>query len=172
MTFKQYIKHFLRPPDPALVASGVGGVRSIAVTRLWFLFVISLAPIAGYIMQGSETALEVRLSSFALIIAFIYSLAAYWVLKRRNWRPSRIEAYVTATFDLTLITFTLLLLGFFAGPDRVIHSEAVWAIYLLTIMTSALRLDMRICFYLGAMAMTQYILMVTVFSLTMPEAMA
>jgi len=162
---------FILPPDPALVATGEGGVRSVAFTRLWFIGVAALAPVAGFLVQGWETALEIRLASLGLAVAFIYSLLVYLVLKRRNWRPSRTEAYVTATFDLTLITGTLLLLGFVADPERVIHSEAVWAAYLLIIMTSALRLDIRICFYMGVMAIAQYLAMVAIFDVAMREAM-
>jgi diguanylate cyclase (GGDEF)-like protein len=170
--FLQRWHDFILPPDPALVATGEGGVRSVAITRLWFIGVAALAPAVGFLVQGWDTALEVRLSSLGLAAAFVYSLLVYRALERRNWRPSRTEAYVTATFDLTLVTGTLLLLGFAADPERVIHSEAVWAVYLLIIMTSALRLDVRICFYMGVMAIAQYVLMVAVFDLAMPESMA
>ena len=78
---------------------------------------------------------------------------------------------MTSTLDLSLITGTLLLMGLVAGPDRVIHSEAIWAVYLLVIMTSALRLDVRICFYMGAMAIMQYLALVIVLDFRLGDLM-
>ncbi len=114
---------------------------------------------------------EIVFTAIALLVAFVYSLSVYWVMKRRNWRPSSREAYFTATFDLTLITATLLLLAFATGPDRVLHSEAVWAVYLLVIMTGVLRLDVRVCAFMGAVAITEYLGLLAIFNLTMPDLM-
>lgn len=165
------LRNFFQPPDPALVASGAGGVRSVTTTRIWFILVMAVAPLIGFLIRGVETDIEIRLASLALLIALFYSLITCLILSRRGWRSSRAEVYLTSTFDLTLVTGTLLLLGFVAGPERVIHSEAVWAVYLLAIMTSALRLDVRVCVYMGAMAIIQYITMVLILDFTLRDLM-
>jgi len=159
------LRRFFRPPDPALVASGAGGVRSVAMTRVWFIVVMAVAPLLGFLIRGVDADIEIRLAALALMVALFYSLITCALLRRRGWRPSRSEAYFTSTFDLTLITGTLLLLGLAVDPERVIHSEAVWAVYLLVIMTSALRLDIRVCIYMGVMAIIQYISLVVTLDL-------
>jgi len=140
-------------------------VRSVAMTRVWFIVVMAVAPLIGFLVRGVEADIEIRLAALALMIALFYSLITCALLRRRGWRPSRSEAYFTSTFDLTLITGTLLLLGLAVDPERVIHSEAVWAVYLLVIMTSALRLDIRVCIYMGVVAIIQYISLVVTLDL-------
>jgi diguanylate cyclase (GGDEF)-like protein len=168
---KRGLRQFFQSPDPALVASGSGGVRSVATTRVWFILVMAAAPLVGFAVRGVDADIEIRLASVALLIALFYSLITCGVLRRRGWRPSRAEAYSTSTFDVTLITGTLLLLGLAAGPERVIHSEAVWAVYLLAIMTSALRLDIRVCLYMGAMAIAQYLGLIVILALNLGDLM-
>jgi diguanylate cyclase (GGDEF)-like protein len=165
------LRRFFRPPDPALIASGAGGVRSVAMTRVWFILVMAVAPVLGFLIRGVDADIEIRLAALALMIALFYSLITCAMLRRRGWRPSRSEAYLTSTFDLTLVTGTLLLLGLAVDPERVIHSEAVWAVYLLVIMTSALRLDVRVCLYMGVMAIVQYLAMVVVLELVLGDLM-
>lgn len=161
------LRRFFRPPDPALVASGAGGVRSVAMTRIWFIAVMAVAPLLGFLIRGVDADIEIRLAALALMVALFYSLITCAMLRRRGWRPSRAEAYFTSTFDLTLVTGTLLLLGMAVDAERVIHSEAVWAVYLLVIMTSALRLDIRVCIYMGLMAIVQYIALVAILDLVL-----
>jgi len=168
---RRRLRQFFQPPDPALIASGSGGVRSVATTRVWFIVVLFFAPLMGFLVRGDEADIEIRLASFALLLALVYSLLTCGLLRRRGWRPSRAEAYFTSTFDVTLITGTLLLLGLVAGPERVVHSEAVWAVYLLAIMTSALRLDIRVCLYMGGMAIIQYLALLAVLALKPNELM-
>jgi len=160
-----------RSPDPALVVAGTGSARSVAQTRLWVILCMAAAPLLGFLVRGAQADIEIRLAFLALLVALSYSLVAYALLRRRAWRPSLAEAYMTSTLDLSLITGTLLLMGLVAGPDRVIHSEAIWAVYLLVIMTSALRLDVRICFYMGAMAIMQYLALVIVLDFRLGDLM-
>lgn len=163
--------NFFRPTDPALLAADAGGARSVASVRVWFILVMAIAPALGFIIQGPDADIEIQLTTIALLLALIYSLIIRTMMEQRDWRPSHAEAYATTTFDLTLISGTLLLLGLVAGPDRVVHSEAVWAVYLLVIMTSALRLDIRICFYAGLLTVIQYLALVAALDLTWQDLM-
>lgn len=162
---------FFSPTDPALLAADAGGARSVASVRVWFILVMAIAPALGFIIQGPDADIEIQLTTIALLLALIYSLIIRTMMEQRDWRPSHAEAYATTTFDLTLISGTLLLLGLVAGPDRVVHSEAVWAVYLLVIMTSALRLDIRICFYAGLLTVIQYLALVAALDLTWQDLM-
>lgn len=149
-----------RAPDPLLLEASAGGERLVAWTRLYFWGFISLAPLSSMIVGGFDAPRELLLSAVGALIITTWSALVLVHLLRQATIPAR-AGFITGIVDVTLPTLTFAAIAMAGRGEIIIHSQSGWAVYLLVIMTSCLRLDMRVCLSMGLLAVVQYTLLVT-----------
>jgi diguanylate cyclase (GGDEF)-like protein len=148
---------FFSPPDPALIQAGAGGERLVAWTRLGFWLFVGLAPSSGLVLQGLDAPPEILMSMVGIVVAVTYSVLVLMFLRNRQTRPN--AGFLTGTIDVSILTTTLLAVALAGRAEIVLHSQTAWAVYILVIMTSCLRFDLRVCFYMGLLSLVEYCLL-------------
>ena len=140
------------PPDAAALEVGAGGERFAAKTRLAFFAVVWLIPA---VLIFDKTRTEIPASFIAATVAVLVS--AFFVFAiRRGW-SLRAMPFVTSAFDVTIVSVTLVAFALIGRPHLAVNSMVVWEIYLLAILSTALRFDVRVSLFAGALAIVQYV---------------
>jgi diguanylate cyclase (GGDEF)-like protein len=148
-----------RSPDPLLLEASAGGERLVAWTRLYFWAFISLAPLSTMFVRGFDVPRELLLSAIGALVLTAWSGVVLAVLLRRTEVPPR-AGFITGAIDITLPTLTFAAIALAGRGEVFVHSQSGWAVYLLVIMTSCLRLDMRVCLFMGLLAVTEYVALI------------
>ena len=154
---KSGLGRLLAPTDPAIIEAGAGGERFVARARVVFWSAVDVIPVAMLLTMAKPMP-EVWISFAASSLACLMAL----VLERlvRRYRDVPWVPFATVTFDVSLITATLVTIALVGRPVVAVNSHAVWPIYLLAIAATALRLDLRVCLMAGIMSAAQYLAVV------------
>jgi len=153
-SFASRVVEFFEPPDPTLVEAGAGGERFVARTRLVFWTFISLAPMSAVLAGGRSTPREVWIALGAVVFAMAISVGVLLFLrggKRIPW-----VGFVTGAADTTIVTMTLVVIALAGRPTVALDSAAVWAVYLLAILATSVRFDVRVCLFVGALTIAEF----------------
>jgi len=138
------------PPDEILLEVGAGGERLVAYLRVGVATLLLLLPLLNYLANGTLHETLAGLVGALLVLG----LSLLWLNLAR--RPRRVEglAIATAASDVTMVTLVLALLAM-ESPVASINSAVVWCCYPLAIFATALRHDVRVTLFAGALALAQ-----------------
>lgn len=140
------------PPDPVLLEAGAHGELLVARVRLLLMSLLLLIPLATITFSPSDWENFVGLS--IAIVAFLLSVAAYWLAKRdinRQWL-----GFATSALDVLLISVALFTFAVFNRPHTAVNSKVLYEGYLIAVAATSLRYDARICLLAGALAFLLY----------------
>ncbi|HEY7412059.1 MAG TPA: GGDEF domain-containing protein [Vicinamibacteria bacterium] len=143
----------LAPPDDALLEAAAGGERLIAAIRLVFFATLSLVPII-ILAAWPDSPTEVWIGLVAAVLGLLVSLVIARMVRRGQDIPGL--PFLTSAFDVTLVTATLASFAVAGRPLIAVNSMVVWEIYMLHILATCLRFDLRLCFATGALAVAEY----------------
>ena len=122
--------------------------------RVVFWGAIWLIPIATILMLEApppEVMISFRASSAALVISILL------VVLVNRYRGSTAIAFVTTTFDVTLVSLTLIAIALAGRPAVAVNSHVVWPVYLLAILATVFRFDYRVCALAGLLCAFEYV---------------
>ena len=126
----------------------------MAKTRLAFFGTIWLIP-ATLIFTDDRP--EIRVAFVAASIAAILSAVFFLAARRKALHGL---PFFTSAFDVSIVTGTLAAFALIGRPDVAVASMVTWEIYLLAIMTTVLRFDLRVSLFAGALTFLQYVLLI------------
>ena len=86
------------------------------------------------------------------------ALVLWFIRNRRTISPN--AGFITGAIDVTLPTATFIVVSLAGRAEVILHSQAAWAVYLLVIATSCMRLDIRVCVSMGLLAVIQFIALI------------
>lgn len=138
-------------PDALLLDTGADGeLLTARVRALLSLLVLALPLLAALDGDGREVAIGL---GAAVVINASAQLWLALARRRVRWLP-----LVTATHDVSVTSLVLLLLAR-DDPAAGLNSMVVWCFYAVAIVLTALRNDVRLALYTGALAIAQYALL-------------
>lgn len=135
-------------PDPLLLDLGADGELPIARVRALLSLAILLLPLLAA-LDGSDVEIAIGLAAAVAVNA----MAQVWLAlarRRRRWLP-----WATSAHDVTATSLVLLLLARHE-PAAGLNSMVVWCFYVVAIVLTALRNDVRLTLFAGALALAQY----------------
>lgn len=141
----------LAPPDEVMLEAGAGGELLVARMRALLSALLLLLPLIA--AAGGAPIREVLAGLAGAVVANL--MAQVWLALARRRRRHRWLAFATGTYDVSLTTLVLVLLGL-GDPVAAVNSLVVWPLYLFAILVTALRNDGRLTAYVGALAIAQY----------------
>ncbi|MFY2763553.1 GGDEF domain-containing protein [Arenimonas sp. MALMAid1274] len=138
-------------PDEILLEVGAGGELLVARLRLGVASLLILLPLLNMLAGGT------RLESAAGFVGagLVLLLSTLWLrlaLRRRRYRWLPL---VSASFDVSMVSLVLLLLGLVDSPAAALNSAVVWCCYPLAVFATALRHDVRVTLFAGSLALAQ-----------------
>ena len=145
--------HALREPrDELLLELGADGEVLLARLRLAIASLLMLLPLVNYLGGGSGRE---SLIGFAGVgVSVVLSQVWLGIARRRRrypWLP-----YVSTGFDVSVVTLVLLMLAF-DDPASGLNSVVVWCCYPLVVLATALRNDVRVTLFAGALAIVEFL---------------
>ncbi len=139
-----------RRPDDVLLEVGAGGELVVARLRMAIAALLVLLPPLNYYTGGTVHESLTGVAGAVMLLL----LSQVWVnLARRAQRPPWLPA-ASAAFDVSMVTLVLALLAL-EQPVAALNSFVVWVCYPLAIFATALRQDIRVCLFAGALAIVQ-----------------
>jgi diguanylate cyclase (GGDEF)-like protein len=150
-TFVQLQRSLREPPDDILLELGADGEVLLARLRLVIAAVLILLPAINYYTGGGRYESLVGLTGVgvALLLSQVWLTLAQ--RRRYRWLP-----YLSACFDISIVSLVLLLLAF-RSPSAGLNSVVVWCCYPLAVLATALRNDMRVTLAAGLLAVLQFL---------------
>ena len=125
-------------------------ILGIAAVTICTLFLASsLFPSLGYVPDSEKLRWTIL---GALLIAVVYTLVVIFFLNKwlKSGKSYPLWAkYSGATFEATFPTILILMGSYIIDILPVAMTSPAFAVYFLTITLSILRLDGRICFFIG-----------------------
>ncbi len=151
-TISELRRGLLRPPDEIMLEVGAVGELLVARVRLVVAGLIFCMPFLALLSGAGKHEFITGgiMASFAVIMAVVLLR----LVKRRGVR--RWVPFISTTFDITSITLVLALFFYQGYPHTALNSRVVWELYLLSIGATALRGDVRVCLFGGALCLLQY----------------
>lgn len=137
-------------PDEILLEVGAGGELLVARLRIVLAVLLLLLPALNHLSGGTPE--ETAAGLFGALMVLALSRAWLHLAKRKRrypWLPM-----ASTGFDVSLVTLVLILLGLLT-PVAALNSVVVWCCYLLAIFATALRHDIRVTLFAGALALLQ-----------------
>lgn len=154
-TISDIVAALLTRPDEIMLEVGAAGELLVARLRAVIAALFLLLPLASALDGGS-----IRETMTMLVGAMLINLFAQaWLALARRRRRYRWLGFASAAFDVTATTLVLALLAAHHLPAG-LNGMIVWCGYVLAILLTALRSDGRITLLAGALAMTQYALLI------------
>ncbi|HEU0153536.1 MAG TPA: GGDEF domain-containing protein [Arenimonas sp.] len=138
------------PPDEILLEVGAGGELLVAHLRVGVACLLLLLPLVNHWAGGTPHESLAGLAGALLVLG----LSMLWLRLARRPRRVRGLAIATAASDITMVTLVLALLAL-ESPVAAVNSAVVWGCYPLAIFATALRHDVRVTFFAGALALLQ-----------------
>lgn len=142
-------------PDDIMLEIGAGGELLVANVRVGFTAFLFLIPLASFLFaeDAYETFAGLTGVSVGLLLSF------YWLaLSKRENRPEWLT-FATSSSDISCVSLVLFLLAYY-NPSAGTNSVIAWCCYLLCILSTAMRNDVRVTLFAGGMACLQFALIV------------
>ncbi len=153
-TFKDLWQSLREPPDEVLLELGAEGELVLARFRLLLSALLILLPTINLMSGGN--AYESMIGFTGVGLAVLLSQA--WLTLARRRRRYRWLSYVSACFDVSVVSMVLVLLAL-REPSAGLNSVVVWCFYPLVVLATALRNDVRVTLCAGALATLQFSLL-------------
>lgn len=151
-TFSDLIQSLREPRDEILLELGADGEVLLARLRLLIAVLLILLPAVNFYTGGAHYESLVGLTGVGLAVL----LSQIWLTMARRRRRYPWLPYVSACFDVTVVSLVLLLLAF-REPAAGLNSVVVWCCYPLALLATALRNDARVTLLCGALAVVQFL---------------
>jgi diguanylate cyclase (GGDEF)-like protein len=151
-TLAQLHRSLREPPDDILLELGADGEVLLARLRLAIAALLILLPAINYYTGGGryESLIGVAGVGVALLLSQV------WLTLARQRRRYRWLPYLSACFDVSIVSLVLLLLAF-RSPAAGLNSVVVWCVYPLAVLATALRNDMRVTLAAGVLAVVEFL---------------
>lgn len=163
-TFTELYHTLREPPDEILLELGADGEVLLARLRLLIASLLILLPAVNYVTGGGPYESLVGLTGVGLAVL----LSQIWLTMARRRRRYSWLPYVSACFDVSVVSLVLLMLAF-REPAAGLNSVVVWGCYPLAVLATALRNDVRVTLLCGALAVFQF-LAISAFFLSVASA--
>lgn len=150
-TFKDLWRSLREPPDEVLLELGAEGELVLARFRLLLSALLILLPTINLMSGGNAYESMIGFSGVGLAVL----LSQAWLTLARRRRRYRWLSYVSACFDVSVVSMVLVLLAF-REPSAGLNSVVVWCFYPLVVLATALRNDVRVTLAAGALATLQF----------------
>ena len=147
------ISDFFAAPDEVLIEAGAGGERLAAHIRLALFACLSLIPIVSFTVIDVVTP-ELWIGSAGAVAGLLFASLFVWLARRDRRFPG--IAFITSSFDVTLVSVVLVAFAIAGRPQVAINSMLLWPLYLLFILATCIRFDPRVCLSAGVLAIIQY----------------
>jgi diguanylate cyclase (GGDEF)-like protein len=151
-TFADLYRSLREPPDDILLELGADGEVQLARLRLLIAALLILLPAINYYSGGGPYESLIGVTGVGLAVL----LSQVWLTMARRRRRYRWLPYLSACFDVTVVSLVLLLLAF-RLPAAGLNSVVVWCFYPLAVLATALRNDARVTLLCGALAVLQFV---------------
>jgi diguanylate cyclase (GGDEF)-like protein len=154
--------HALRQPrDETLLELGADGEVLLARLRLVIASLLMLLPAINYFSGGGGRESLIGIGGVGLTVL----LSQVWLTVARHRRRHSWLPYVSAGFDVSVVTLVLMILSF-NEPAAGLNSMVVWGCYPLAVLATALRNDVRVTLFAGALAIVEFLAVSAWFQLT------
>jgi two-component system, cell cycle response regulator len=150
-----------QPRDELLLELGADGEVLLARLRLAIASLLMLLPAVNYMAGGGGFESLVGIAGVGVSIV----LSQIWLTIARRRRRYPWLPFVSAGFDVSVVSLVLLLLAFH-DPSAGLNSVVVWCCYPLAVLATALRNDVRVTLFAGLLAMAEFALISGTFQLT------
>ena len=140
------------PPDEVMLEIGAGGEILLARLRLVVACFLLLLPLINHIGGGPLYETLVALSGIGLVLV----LSQVWLGLARRRRRYRWLPFVSAAFDVSLVTLVLWMLAL-DDPAAGLNSMIAWSCYPIAIVATVLRNDTRVTLLAGSLAIVQFV---------------
>jgi len=147
-----------QPRDELLLELGADGEVLLARLRLAIASLLMLLPAVNYLAGGGGFESLVGIAGVGVAIV----LSQVWLTIARRRRRYPWLPYVSTGFDVSVVSLVLLLLAFHE-PAAGLNSVVVWCCYPLAVLATALRNDVRVTLFAGALAVTEFLLITGLF---------
>ena len=151
-TFADLHRTLREAPDEILLELGADGEVLLARLRLLISALLILLPAINYYAGGEPYESLIGLTGVGLAVL----LSQIWLTMARRRRRYTWLPYVSACFDVTVVSLVLLLLAF-RTPAAGLNSVVVWSFYPLVVLATALRNDVRVTLLCGMLAVLQFL---------------
>lgn len=151
-TFADLHRTLREPPDEVLLELGADGEVLLARLRLLIAALLILLPVINYYTGGGPYESLIGLTGVGLAVL----LSQIWLTMARRRRRYHWLPYVSACFDVSVVSLILLLLAF-RLPAAGLNSVVVWSCYPLAVLATALRNDVRVTLLCGTLAVFQFL---------------
>ena len=151
-TFADLLRTLRDPPDEILLELGADGEVLLARLRLLISALLILLPVINYYAGGGPYESLIGLTGVGLAVL----LSQIWLTMARRRRRYLWLPYVSACFDVSVVSMVLLLLAF-RDPAAGLNSVVVWCCYPLAVLATALRNDVRVTLLCGALALLEFL---------------
>jgi diguanylate cyclase (GGDEF)-like protein len=152
IVLKDVFETFWSRPDPALSQAVAEGERLVAKCRLVMSCMILPIPLAYFLHSPAETQ-EGIIATCIILGVFLFSVASYIFV--RHYTPPWIS-FLSSGLDATVVSGGLALFLFLNQPHTAVNSRVAFEGYFITIGSSSLRYDKRVCITTGLLAIAQY----------------
>ncbi|MBM4188436.1 MAG: GGDEF domain-containing protein [Gemmatimonadetes bacterium] len=152
------------PPDEFLVDAGKHGEILVARIRISVVMVLMLVPLASLVLDPAAERSQHLIGLLITVVALLGSVLVYLTAlrdRRQPWLP-----FVTTVFDVSLISFALLVYAYRVAPHEAVNSLVTFPTYFLALGATCLRFDPRISVFAGLVAISQYLAVVFLVTLT------
>lgn len=151
-TFSDLLQSLREPRDEILLELGADGEVLLARLRLLIAVLLILLPAINYYSGGGPYESLVGLTGVGLAVL----LSQIWLTMARHKRRYRWLPYVSACFDVSVVSLVLLLLAF-REPAAGLNSVVVFCCYPLAVLATALRNDARVTLLCGTLALVEFL---------------
>jgi len=152
-SFSDLLVALREPRDELLLELGAEGEVLLARLRLVLASVLLLLPAINYLTGGGGFESLAGLAGVGLAIV----LSQVWLGIARRHRRYPWLALISTGFDVSVVSLVLLLLAFHE-PSAGLNSVVVWCLYPLVVLATALRNDVRVTLFAGALAVFEFLL--------------
>lgn len=145
------------PPDQLLVEAGASGELLVARIRLLVAAMLFAIPVVT--VTAAPQNWENLVGIGAVLTAFLLSVGVYLLVMQDAQRPWL--GFATSAFDITLVSGALVTFLVFNQPHTAVNSKVIFEVYILAIVATSLRYDVRVCLLAGLLALGEYAAIVT-----------
>jgi two-component system cell cycle response regulator len=154
LTFVDLWRSLRAPPDEVLLEIGAEGELVVARLRVLLSALLLFLPAINVATGGGVHESLIGLAGVALAVVFSLAWLSFAQTRRRHrWLP-----WVSATFDVSVVSFVLWLLTL-GNPAAGLNSVVVFCAYPLVVLGTALRNDVRVTLGAGLLATLQFLLL-------------